>query len=100
MAKYVLLYTGGSGMALTPAEQAAVIQEWTAWFTSLGAAIVDPGAPFMPAVTTLGPGSDAGATGYTIVEAASAEQATGFAKTCPQLKAGGSISVYPTISMM
>ena len=99
MAKYVLLYSGGMGMAMTPAEQAAVVQEWGAWFTSLGAAIVDPGAPFMPAVTTLG-GSDAGATGYSIVDAASPEAATAMAQTCPQLKAGGSLSIYPTIAMM
>jgi hypothetical protein len=104
MAKYVLLYSGGSGMAMTPAEQAASVQEWTAWFTSLGAAVVDWGAPFMPAVAAVAPdgsigGAGLAATGYTVVDAASSDAAIAMAKSCPQLKAGGSITVFPAISM-
>ena len=45
MAKYLLLYGGGS-MPETDAEMAAVTKAWTDWFTELGPAVVDPGNPF------------------------------------------------------
>ena len=45
MAKYLLLYGGGS-MPETEAEMAAVTKAWTDWFTELGPAVVDPGNPF------------------------------------------------------
>ena len=38
MADYLLLYSGGS-MPETEEQQAAVMQAWTDWFTSLGAAV-------------------------------------------------------------
>lgn len=100
MAKFVLLYSGGSGMAATEAEQAAVVQEWTAWFTSLGTALVDYGAPFMPAAATVGTGSAVSAGGYTVIQADSAEAAVALAKGSPQIKAGGAVTVFPTIQVM
>ena len=45
MGKYVLAYQGGS-MAETPEEQEKVMAAWGGWFGSLGAAVVDGGAPF------------------------------------------------------
>ena len=36
MANYVLVYKGGSGMAQTEAEQAAVMAAWGKWFGELG----------------------------------------------------------------
>ena len=45
MAKYLLLYGGGS-MPESEAEMAAVTKAWTDWFTELGPAVVDPGNPF------------------------------------------------------
>src|SRR3989304_1503238 len=48
MAKYLLLYEGGS-MPESEMEQAAVMQAWEQWFTQLGAAVTDPGNPFTPA---------------------------------------------------
>ena len=43
MPKFVLAYHGGAMPA--PAEQAAFMEAWGAWFGSLGAAVVDSGAP-------------------------------------------------------
>ena len=73
MAKYLLLYEGGS-MPENEAAQAAVMQAWDAWFHQLGAAAADGGNPFTPASKRVGPdgsiSAGAGpASGYSIIEA-------------------------------
>jgi hypothetical protein len=106
MAKYVLIYSGGS-MGATPAEQQKQLQAWGAWFGNLGKAVVDAGNPFSDKVKSLasdgkvkdGPvGSRA--TGYSIVEAGSLDAATSLAKGCPVLTSGGQITVYETLNAM
>lgn len=104
MAKYLLLYRGGS-MPETEEEQAAVMQAWTSWFESAGGAILDPGNPFTPASKTVGPDGSiadapAAASGYTLVEADSLAAATDLAKGCPVLQGGASIEVYETFEVM
>ena len=106
MAKFLLLYSGG-GMPETEAESAAVIKAWTAWYTQLGSAVVDPGNPFTPMAKTIGPDGmvrdgAAGlmATGYTILQAESLDAAVKLAKGCPVLAGGAEISVYETFDVM
>ena len=48
MAKYLLLYEGGS-MPETDAERDAVMKAWDSWFHTLGGALADGGNPFTPA---------------------------------------------------
>lgn len=105
MTKYVLLYTGG-GMPETEEEQAAVLGAWTAWYTDLGGAVVDPGYPFMPMVKHIdssGHVSDGAAgppnTGYTIVEADSLDAAASMGQKCPVLGSGGQVTVYETLEL-
>ena len=57
MAKFVLLYSGGS-MPETEAEQAAAMQAWGAWYTGLGSAVVDPGNPFTPQAKSIAEGAE------------------------------------------
>lgn len=104
MGKYVLAYTGGGGMADTPAAHEAAMAAWGAWFGGLGPAIVDAGNPFGPSksVTSDGSMKDGGASalsGYTILTADSLAAATDLAKGCPVLANGGSVEVYETIDM-
>jgi hypothetical protein len=106
MANYLLLYHGGK-MPETEAEQKAVMDDWTAWYTGLGGAVVDPGNPFTPmakSISSDGKVSDgpAGsmASGYTLIMAGSLDAATSMAKSCPVLKAGGKISVFETFNVM
>jgi len=104
MAKYLLLYDGGS-MPESETEQAAVMQAWDAWFQQIGAAVADAGNPFTPASKRItadgsisaGAGS---ASGYSILEADSLDAATDLAKGCPVLAGGASIDVYETFEVM
>lgn len=104
MAKYVFTYQGGA-MAETEAEQQAVMDAWMAWFGSLGAAVVDGGAPFGPAKTVASDGAvsdghTAALTGYSIIDASSLDDAAAKAKGCPVLAGGGSVAVYEALEMV
>lgn len=106
MAKYVLLYIGG-GMPETEAEMAAVMKAWDAWYKALGSAVVDPGYPFSPVAKsiasdgTVSNGSTgAKASGYTIIQAGSSDEAVSMAKSCPVLQSGAEISVFETFEVM
>ena len=106
MAKFILIYTGGS-MPETEAEQTAVMKAWEGWFGSLGSALVDPGNPFTPMAKRIagdGRVSDGPvgtpATGYTILKADSLDAAVGMAKGCPVLQGGAQISVYEIMPVM
>ena len=102
MPKFVYVYTGGQ-MSDTPEEQQKAMQDWIAWFGSLGEAVTDPGNPF-GASATVSPGgvTDGGeskASGYTIVTADSLSDATAKAKGCPLLTGRGSVEVYEALAM-
>ena len=106
MAKYVLVYHGGS-MPETEEETAVVMQAWTAWYEGLGAAVADPGNPFTPMAKNIAPDGTVSdgpvgsmASGYTILQADSLDAATEMARGCPVLKGGGSISVFETFEVM
>jgi hypothetical protein len=106
MAKYVLLYSGGSAGA-TETERQTSLQAWGAWFGKLGQAVADPGNPFSDKVKSLDSGGKVKdgptgprASGYSIVEAGSIDAATELAKGCPVLSSGGQITVYETFNAM
>ncbi|MCW2633119.1 MAG: hypothetical protein JWR88_2081 [Pseudonocardia sp.] len=104
MSKFVLAYnSGGAPPPVTPAEQDRVMAEWTAWFGTLGSDLIDPGNPFGAGKSVAADGSVTEATGklsgYSIVNAASLDAATGTAKGCPVLADGGSVDVYEAIDM-
>ncbi len=106
MTKYLLLYIGGA-MPQTEAEQAAVMKAWEAWYTSLGNAVVDPGNPFSPVAKSVASDGRIGngpkgtmASGYTVLQAGSIDEAARMAQTCPVLKGGADISVFETFEVM
>ena len=105
MAKYLLVYHGGS-MAEGEAAQAAVMEAWGTWFQNLGPALADGGNPVSQTKTIGSDGSvsDGGganaATGYSLIEADSLDAATAMTKGCPVLSGGGSIEVYETFEVM
>jgi hypothetical protein len=100
MAKYVLVYRGGS-IPETEEEQQRVMAAWTDWFGSIGAGVVDAGNPFGPSKSVAKGGSvgDGGsATGYSILTADSLDAAVEHAKGCPILE-NGSVEVYEALDM-
>ena len=102
MAKYLLAYKGG-GMGDTPEAQQKAMDAWTAWFGSLGAALVDQGSPFGPSATVSGAGTTesgtSALTGYTIITADSISAAADKAQACPVLTSGGTVEVYEALEM-
>lgn len=102
MAKYLLLYHGGSQPS-SPEEGAQVMKAWTDWFGTLGAAVLDGGDPTGPTRKISG-GSVSddpdGATGYSLISADSFDAAVELAKGCPHLGAGGSVSVAEALPVM
>ncbi len=101
MAKFLVVYRGGD-----PGDgdiDEGVMNEWMSWFGSLGDTLKDVGNPFAggTAITSSGSRSSetAGLSGYSIIEAASLDDAATAVSTCPQLKVGGSVEVYEAIPM-
>jgi len=94
IAKFLLIYTGGNPTTPpTPEESAAIIKDWTDWFSALGENLVDAGNPTTPMAKSIasdGAVSDGApgemATGYSIIQADSLDAATEAVKSCPQLK--------------
>jgi len=99
MAKYVLVYQGGA-MAETEEAQQAAMAKWGAWFGSLGASVVDGGAPFGPSAAVGGGATTTALTGYSILEAADLDSAVKLASGCPVVDEGGKVDVYEAIDVM
>jgi hypothetical protein len=106
MAKFVLLYHGG-GMPETEEESVKVLKQWEDWYNKLGSAVVDPGNPISPVAKKVSSSGVIGAgpagtmaSGYTIVEADSLDDAAKLAKGCPVLLSGAEISVFETFNLM
>ena len=106
MADYLLLYSGG-GMPETEAEQADVMKAWGAWMEALGPALKDGGNPFTPQAKTIDASGKVSngpvgtpATGYSIIQAGSLDDAVKMAKDCPVFLGGAKISVYETFEVM
>jgi hypothetical protein len=104
MPKYVLAYHGGS-MPDSPAAQEDAMAAWGAWFGSLGEAVIDGGNPTgaSKTVTSAGAVTNGGGanplTGYSLFTASDLDAAVALAKSCPILKAGGSVEVAEAIDM-
>jgi hypothetical protein len=104
VAKYLLTYRGGS-MPETKEEQDRVMAAWNGWFEQLGSAVVDAGDPTSTGRTihadgSVGPEGPAAASGYSIIEASSLDQAVQLAKGCPVLAGGASIDVAEILHVM
>jgi len=106
MAKYLLAYHGGGGMAPDAETQAKIMADWGVWFGQLGPALVDGGLPIAQTKTIASGGTvaDGGGSnpvsGYSFIEADSIDAAIALAKGCPVLKSGGSIEVAETLPTM
>ena len=105
MANFLLLYTGGAGMAEDPAEQERIMGEWGAWYAKMGDGVADGGAPFGASKSLTGNGvadgplGDPAATGYTVIQAESLEAAASACEGHPHISHGGQVQVFECIDM-
>ena len=108
MKKYILIYHNKvSTKQPSPEEMKKGMDVWMAWFGTFGKQMVDGGNPFAPAaksVTAKGVETVSAtqwqATGYTIINAESMDEAVKIAKTCPVLHdAEGLVRVYEALPM-
>ena len=104
MAKYLFVYHGGKHPE-TEEETAKVLDAWGQWFEGMGAAVVDGGNPVGMSSTVNPDGSvtDNGganpASGYSLIEASTLDDAVAKARGCPILEAGGSVELAEALDM-
>ncbi len=104
MAKYLFVYHGGENPE-SDEEIKAVMDAWGNWLGAMGAAVVDGGNPVGQSTTVHSDGSvtaDGGsnpASGYSLIEAGTVEDAIAKAKACPILAAGGSVELAEAFDM-
>jgi len=104
MPQYLLAYHGGA-TPTTPEEGEQVMAAWMGWMQGLGSALSDGGRPIGEARTVSADGSvahDAGAnpvTGYSVLQAASLDDAVAKVAGCPVFAAGGSVEVCETLEI-
>lgn len=91
MTKFVYLYFGGNPPK-SPDDGKKVMEAWMAWFGKVGDKMVDGGAPLGPR-KSVGGGAASAATGYSIINAGSLDEAVSLTKGHPHLASGGSIEV-------
>lgn len=79
-----------------------IMDAWSKWFASIGDKIVDPGSPLgngreisRSGTKELPMGLES-LTGYTVINAASIDEAEKIAKSCPMIT---SVRVYEAMSM-
>jgi hypothetical protein len=106
MSKFMILYRSHASALeqmtnATPEQVQAGLEAWRAWASKVGYAIVDLGSP-LAHTTHVGPGAASadGVTGYSILEAGSAEEIETILDGHPHLTMpGGSIEVLEIIPM-
>ena len=82
-----------------------MLDAWGNWLGSMGAAVIDGGNPvgMSSTVNSDGSVSDNGganpASGYSLIEASSLDDAVTKARGCPILQAGGSIELAEALDM-
>ena len=95
MKKFLYLYFGGNPPK-SPEEGKALMDDWMAYFARMGDRFADGGAPIGPQ-KTVGKHPDTRVAGYSIVNAASLDEAVKLTDGHPHIKAGGSIEVCETM---
>ena len=104
MAKYLFIYHGGKHPS-TSADIKKTADSGGKWFGSMGTAVIDGGNPVGKSSTVRPDGSvanDGGpnpVSGYSLIEAATLNDAHSKAKGCPLLANGGSIEIAEAMDM-
>jgi len=104
MPNFLVTYHGGGPMPSSPEAVEQMKAAFGAWVGSAGPALVDPGAP-LAAAKTVSSGSvrsghaDGPAEGYSVLTAASIDDAVKLVESHPFLKRGGTLEVSEALSL-
>lgn len=104
MGKYVFNYYNGGDRGDLPMDK--IMADWNAWFAELGDKVVDGGNPFNDGAQSVKKTGVSGVegeptSGYSILNAASMQEAVLLAKGCPILRhsSAGEVQVYEALAM-
>jgi len=103
MPQYVIVYLGGEPPS-TPEEGKKHFAKYMEWLNALGDQAVSPANPLKDTRTvepdgSVAEGASIGMPGFTIIEAASMDDALSVARACPFLDVGGSLEVSELAQM-
>jgi len=102
MPRFLITYHGASGPPPTPEAREQMMSAFMAWAGSVGDGMVDPGAPLGPARTVSSSGvSDDRASeigGYTVIDAASMDDAVAAVQSHPFVSRGGTLQVSESVA--
>jgi hypothetical protein len=104
MPKYLITYHGGGEMPASPEAREQMLAAFGTWVAEVGDAMVDPGAPLAGSKTVTAEGVADGvaggaASGYTVLHAASLDEAAALLRTHPFLKRGGSLQLSEGVDL-
>jgi len=104
MPKYLITYHGGQGMPSDPEAAQQAMAAFQTWAAGVGDAMVDPGAPLGGAKTVsaeaVADGQTVGSVGgYTLIQAASLDDAVQLVQAHPFLARGGSLEVSEAVDL-
>jgi hypothetical protein len=103
MPKFLLVYHGKPDIQ-SREDGVNHMQAWKAWSASIADAVIDPGLPVGPSKTITPDGvEDHGgsnpASGMTVLQADTMEDAIALAKGCPHLSGTGTIEIAEALDM-
>ena len=103
MPKFLVTYHGGEGMPADPDARQQAMAAFGAWAKGAGEALMDPGSPLGPSKTVSQAGvttdrASAPASGYTLLQADSLDDAVGLVEDHPFIGRGGSLEVHEAIN--
>lgn len=96
--RYTLIFRAG-GVPAQEDQHQAFMEEWNTWFSQLGSALLDGGAPFGSSKSvapdgTITDNAPSDLTGYVVIQADNLGDAAALSAGCPIRQAGGTIDVY------
>ena len=99
MSRFLVTYHGG-GMPSDSAQAAAARDAFGQWVARSGKSIIDPGAPIRTAAQVPNGAAlhDVPIGGYSIIEAASVEEAVAILKSHPFVGRGGTLQLHEAVS--
>jgi hypothetical protein len=103
MPTFLVTYHGGGGPPASPEAREQMMAAFQAWAASVGDNMADPGAPLGPSKVVASDGVSDGAAsgnlgGYTLITAASLDDAAKIVQDHPFVGRGGTLQVSEAIS--